>query len=117
MIELNISGRGVIELERLVCDVNGKLAVDGQLKEGVSRILSDLRDRLQIHLITADTHSRQDSIDHQLNIHSTRLVPGQESQQKAEFVRSLGADMVVPDIYAALELFEKPLHMVATLTK
>ena len=29
----------------------------------------------------------------------------------------LAADIIVPDIYAALELFEKPLRMVATLRK
>jgi len=34
MIELTIPRRGELTLEHLVCDVNGTLAVDGQLPDG-----------------------------------------------------------------------------------
>ena len=79
MIELNIPGRGVIQLEHLVSDVNGTLAIDGQLAEGLPRLLTNLRDRLKIHLLTADTHRRQDQIDQQLNLQAVRIQPGEES--------------------------------------
>lgn len=158
MIELNIPGRGVIQIEHLVCDVNGTLAVDGLLIEGVARALRGLRDRLQIHLLTADTHGRQAQIDQQLGLQAVRIrpgsQPGDEAAQKAQFLQRLGAervaaigqgandaamlqaarlgicvlsregvavetllaaDIFVPDILSALELFEKPLRIVATL--
>jgi len=95
MIELNIPGRGLIELEHLVCDVNGTLALDGQLLDGMARALTDLRDRLQLHLLTADTHRRQELIDRQLNVNAVRIQPGEESQQKADYVRRLGAEHVI----------------------
>jgi P-type E1-E2 ATPase len=95
MIELNIPGRGVVQLEHLVSDVNGTLATDGQLLEGMSRILTGLQDRLQVHLLTADTHGRQALIDRQLNLQAVRIQPGDERQQKAEYVRRLGAERVV----------------------
>ena len=156
MIELNIPGRGFIQLEHLVTDVNGTLAVDGQLIDGLVRDVRHLRDRLEIHLLTADTHGRQAAIDMQLGLQATRIPPGNEAEQKAEFVRRLGADRVVaigqgandagmlkqaalgicvqstegvavetllaadifvPDIFAALQLLEKPLRIVATLRK
>lgn len=156
MIELNIPGRGQIELEHLVCDVNGTLAVDGTLQEGLVRLLSAVQDRLNLHLLTADTHGRQEIIDHQLNLSAVRVQPGEEGQQKAEYVRRLGAarvvaigqgandagmlreaalgicvfspegvavdtlvaaDLIMPDIISALELFEKPLRIVASLRK
>ena len=156
MIELNIPGRGTIKLHHLVCDVNGTLAVDGQLHEGLPRLLMALQDRLTVHLLTADTHGKQVIIDQQLNLQAVRVQPGKEAEQKAEFVRQLNAaevaaigqgandaamlkaaaigigilsaegiagetilaaDLVVPNIYAALELFEKPLRIVATLRK
>ena len=156
MIELRIPGRGRVELEHLVCDVNGTLAVDGQLFNGLARMLVALRDRLELHLLTADTHGRQGIIDQQLNLQAVRLQPGDEAFQKAAYVRNLGAhgavaigqgandagllkeaalgicvfspegvavetllaaDLVVPDIFAALELLEKPLRIVATLRK
>jgi P-type E1-E2 ATPase len=95
MIEVNIPGRGIIQLEHLVSDVNGTLAVDGRLPEGLGRILNNLQDRLEVHLLTADTHGRQNQIDRQLNLHAVRIQPGKESNQKAEYVRRLGADCVM----------------------
>jgi len=95
MIELNIPGRGTIQLEHLVCDVNGTLAVDGQLPEGLPRALKSLRDRLEVHLLTADTHGRQNVIDLQLGLKAVRIQPGNEALQKAEYVRRLGAEHVV----------------------
>jgi soluble P-type ATPase len=95
MIELNIPGRGLIRLQHLVCDVNGTLAVDGQLPDGVKQKLSVLRDRLSLHLLTADTHGKQDFIDHQLNLKSARIQPGNEVEQKAAYIEQLGADSCV----------------------
>jgi P-type E1-E2 ATPase len=95
MIELNIPGRGLVQLHHLVCDVNGTLAVDGQLLENVKLGLSTLRDRLTLHLLTADTHGRQETIDRQLNIKAVRIQPGEEATQKANYVEQLGADTVV----------------------
>lgn len=95
MIELNIPGRGLIQLEHLVCDVNGTLAVDGQLLEGVKQRLSVLRDRLSLHLLTADTHGKQNTIDQQLNLKAVRIQPGNEDEQKAQYIRQLGAETVV----------------------
>lgn len=156
MIELNIPGRGIITLEYLVSDVNGTLAIDGQLIEGVGRSLAGLRDRLEIHLLTADTHGRQALIDQQLGLQARHISPGNEGEKKADYVRKLGADrvialgqgandaamldaaaigicvlspegsatqtflaadLVVPDIFKALELLERPLRMVASLRR
>jgi P-type E1-E2 ATPase len=156
MIELNIPGRGIIKLEHCVFDVNGTLALDGQLYDGLARRINMLRDRLEIHLLTADTHGRQVIIDQQLNLKAVRVVEGYEAEQKAEYVKKLdpdkvvaigqgandaamlkvaaigislvskegiatetllAADILVPDIYSAFELLEKPLRIVATLRK
>jgi P-type E1-E2 ATPase len=95
MIELNIPGRGILQLQHLVCDVNGTLALDGQLLEGMVWTLTALRDRLTLHLLTADTHGRQELIDQQLGLRAVRIQPGDEAGQKAEYVRALGAETVV----------------------
>ena len=84
-----------MQLQHLVCDVNGTLAVDGQLPDGLGRALTALRDRLAIHLLTADTHGRQHIIDQQLNLQAVRIQPGQEAQQKAEYIQRLSAASVV----------------------
>ncbi len=157
MIELTIPGRGELRIQHLVTDVNGTLAVDGQLIDGLVKRITALRDRISVKMITADTHGRQFSIDQQLDLTAVRLIPDRnEAEQKAEFVRGLGAehvvaigqgandaamlkeaalgicvmsregvavetllaaDIVVPDIFAALELLEKPMRILATLRK
>jgi P-type E1-E2 ATPase len=95
MIELTIPGRDSIRLEHLVCDVNGTLALDGKLMDGVARALGGLRDRLQVHLLTADTHGQQSAIDGQLGLTAVRIPAGGEAEAKAAYVRSLGAQAVV----------------------
>ncbi|NMB55762.1 MAG: HAD family hydrolase [Leptolinea sp.] len=90
MIDLTIPGMGNVQILHLVLDVNGTLAVDGTLLEGMPRALASLAGRLQIHLITADTHGHKDEIDRILGIESIRLQPGGETAQKARFVRELG---------------------------
>ncbi len=94
MIEINIPGRDAIGLKHLVLDVNGTLAVDGVVIEGVTRRINALRDRLEIHLLTANTFNRQDSIDHQLGLRAFRLTPGDETTQKTDFVKRLGNQAV-----------------------
>ena len=95
MIELNIPGRGTLQLEHLVSDVNGTLAIDGQLQEGLAKALKQLGDRLKIHLLTADTHGRQYIIDEQVGVRGVRVQPGNEAEQKAAYVRRLGVEHVV----------------------
>jgi len=95
MIELIIPGRGQIQIEHLVSDVNGTLALDGRLLEGVARVLTTLMKRLKIHLLTADTHGQQDKIDRQLGLNAIRIPPGGEAEAKAKYVRQLGPSSVV----------------------
>ena len=95
MIELKIPGRGELRLQHLVSDVNGTLAVDGVLIDGLPKRIAQLRDRLSVHLLTADTHGRQAVIDEQLNLSAVRVQPGNEAAQKADYVRNLGAESVI----------------------
>jgi soluble P-type ATPase len=95
MIELDVPGRGILRLQHLVSDVNGTLAVDGRLIDGAARGLLALSDRLQLHLLTADTQGRQHAIDRQLGLQAVRIPAGGEADAKAAYVRSLGSESVV----------------------
>ena len=95
MIKISIPGLGDYRLEHLVMDVNGTLAVDGKLVNGVPARISSLREQIAIHLLTADTHGLQATIDQQLGLIATRITPGDESAQKSDYVRRLGSESVV----------------------
>jgi P-type E1-E2 ATPase len=90
-LTLDIPGHGPLELRHLVLDLNGTVALDGELLPGVAERMDMLRDRLVVYLITADTHGQGTTTAHQLDIELHRLAPGQEAQQKGDFVHQLGA--------------------------
>ena len=156
MIELDIPGRGVLQLHHLVSDVNGTLAIDGELLPGVAEGLRAIGQKLEIHLLTADTYGRQAEIDQALGLSAVRIPPGRESEAKASYVSKLGAhrvaalgqgandagmldvaglgicvlspegtageavraaDVLVPDIAAALGLLQNPRRLAATLRR
>lgn len=156
MLELNIPGWGELQFQHIVLDVNGTLALDGTLIEGVARRIGSLRNILDVHLLTANTHGRQAAIDQMLGLQATILQPGDEARQKKGYIQNLGAartiaigqgandalmlrearlgicilsveglatetllaaDLLMPDIHSALDLFEKPIRLIASLRK
>ncbi|MBN1317160.1 MAG: HAD hydrolase family protein [Anaerolineales bacterium] len=99
MIEIDIPGNRTMRLEHLVLDVNGTLALDGVLLDGVAEQLHELRCLLTVHMLTADTHGRQKEINDRLGMQAT-ILPGSSPQftqrsQKAAYVERLGVDSVV----------------------
>lgn len=79
-------------MRHVLLDVNGTIALDGRLIEGVSERLDRLGERVKFHLVTADTHGRQSELDTQLGAEALRVDRGQERAQKADLVRQLGPE-------------------------
>jgi P-type E1-E2 ATPase len=94
MIKIDVPGRGTYRLEHVVLDVNGTIAIEGQLVEGVVERVNRLRKPLEIHVVTADTRGRQAIIEAELGITATRIAPRNEAGQKASLVRWLRAKSV-----------------------
>lgn len=95
MIRLVIPGRIPLEIHYLVSDVNGTLAVDGLLMEGIRESISAIADQVDIHLLTADTNGTGKDIARVLGVKFSVLKPGREQEQKAEFIQKLGSKKVV----------------------
>jgi P-type E1-E2 ATPase len=95
MIEIEIPGWVTCRFQHLVLDVNGTIAKDGKLLPGVQELLTELRTHLDIHLITADTHGNQDSIDRSLGLAAIRIPFQNQAKAKRDYVERLGADTVV----------------------
>jgi soluble P-type ATPase len=95
MIELDIPGRGILRINYIVFDVNGTLAVDGNLISGIDKMIFRLQKLVKIYLITANTHGKQKFIDNELGINATILKKGDEINQKKEFVENLSAASVI----------------------
>ena len=56
MIKVDIPGRESLELDNLVLDFNGTIAVDGRILENIKKPLTELSKLINIYVITADTY-------------------------------------------------------------
>lgn len=102
-MRIAIPGREPFDLEHLVCDLNGTLAEDGLMLDGVIGRLVQLGSSLSLHLLTADTHGTAAQIVDQL--HHAFVAAGVPPALKCErvhtgadkerYVQGLGAERVV----------------------
>jgi P-type E1-E2 ATPase len=95
MLEIDVPSRGVLRLERLVLDVNGALALDGQLVPAAYERLAKLSEKLDLWLVSADTQGTLVELADVLQIKWRLLQKGNEATQKAALVGELGAERVV----------------------
>lgn len=90
MITIDISGRKQLQIEHLVLDFNGTLAVDGNLIDGVKERLQELSGKLNVHVVTADTFG---TVTNQLKGIACRIkILEKETQdkQKKNYIKQLG---------------------------
>ncbi len=97
MLHIPIPGGDDLLLNHLVCDINGTLAVDGQMNTPIRERVSTLSVQLQVHLLSADTYGTlQQLVDEfrQAGV-SVRMERVTRGEEKATYVRALGPEQVV----------------------
>ena len=95
MFEINIPGRGSYRIDNLVFDVNGTIAVDGNLIGEVAARMADLSSMFDVYVITAGTHGRLTDIESRLGIKARKIDPSKEAEQKQDFVEKLGKESTI----------------------
>lgn len=94
MIDIIIPGYTAFSFRHLVLDVNGTIAEDGKLLPGVGERLDALRSKLDIHLVTADTHGTQAILNEELRLTAFRIPQQNQAQAKLAYIEHLGKDSV-----------------------
>ncbi len=118
MLKTEIPGRETVILHHLVLDYNGTIARDGILIEEVKDCLEALRDALQIHILTADTHGnvRMQCKDLPAEIHT--FPTGNAADFKESFVTGLGAGVVcLGNGFNDVKMFEAATLAIAILDR
>jgi len=95
MITVDIPGFKSFQFHHLVLDVNGTIAKDGHLIEGTLPLLETLREKLKIHLVTADTHGKQEAINSALAIQAVIIPVESQVKAKLDYIERLDADTVI----------------------
>jgi len=91
MLEINLPSRGQLAVRHLVLDLNGTLAEDGALIDGVAERLHRLADQVKVHVITADTHGDAAELLAGLPVDLEVLPDHQQDLAKQRYVRTLSA--------------------------
>ncbi|HYF93720.1 MAG TPA: ATPase P [Symbiobacteriaceae bacterium] len=95
MLELAIPGRTTLRVAHLVLDYNGTLALDGNLLPGVADRVSALAERLDVHVITADTFGLAAVELGHLPVTLQIIGAGDQARAKLALIESLGAERVI----------------------
>lgn len=95
MIEIAIPGYKTLQLEHLVLDYNGTLAVDGEVLPGVKDALKGLAEEVQIHILTADTFGKVRSRIEDLPCELSILPVDNQDRGKLEYVKRLGPEHTI----------------------
>jgi len=95
MNEITIPNFATLQLQHIVLDYNGTIAEDGVLKESVQRVINELCENFTIHIITADTFGSVAKKSENLDISLKILSSNDHTQEKAEYIQTLGAQNCV----------------------
>jgi len=68
VIEITIPGKGNYTIKNVVLDLNGTIAVDGNILEGVKEKVTILSQKLDIFLVTADTNKNAERLARDLPV-------------------------------------------------
>jgi soluble P-type ATPase len=95
MISIEIPGWGNLEIENVVFDLNGTLAVDGALIPEVKEKIHALSGKVKIFILTADIHGTASAEIQDLKAELMK-VPGEDSKTgKLKFLRTLRPEATV----------------------
>lgn len=90
MICLDIPGAGKKEIQHIVFDYNGTIAIDGFLIPGVKEAIRSLSGRVACHVITADTFGFVTQQVSGIDCEVVIIPPGDQAQSKLDFIEKLG---------------------------
>lgn len=83
-VSVPIPGRGELQLEHLLLDVNGTLTNRGALTADVEPRIASLREVLDIRLVSADTFGTLDAIAQRLRVGAVRAATGEDKLRVLE---------------------------------
>ncbi len=95
MWQIEIPSRGSFNIENVLFDFNGTLAVDGKLLPAVRRQLTRLAEILRIYVFTADTFGRAKEELSGLPLILKIAAAEDQRRQKLDFLRELGAEKTI----------------------
>ncbi len=94
-MDVDIPGVGLLQLQNVVFDLNGTLAVDGKISALVRECIQNLSRKFHVVIASSDIHHTLAALAKDLDVEYHILTQGEIAPQKAALVRALGAKQTV----------------------
>ena len=118
MMDIEIPGREKLVLKTLLLDYNGTIAADGILLPALSERIKELRRRLSVKLLTADTYGSVRSQCDALGIEISTFPREGAAGCKAEIASSCGGGVVsLGNGFNDIPMFDASLLSIAVLDR
>jgi soluble P-type ATPase len=95
MIAIDIPGWGNLEIQNIVCDLNGTLAEDGKMLLGVKKKINTLSEKVKVYILTADTQGTANEEIQELQAELVRIPEKNSKSGKLEFFKTLRPEATV----------------------
>ncbi len=95
MIHIHIPGAGEKQIAHVVFDYNGTIAQDGILISGVKEGLQAFSDKVEFHVITADTFGFVKKEVSGIDCSITIIPETDQAEAKLDFIRQLGPNQTL----------------------
>ena len=95
MLKIEIPNYKTLELEYLVLDYNGTIALDGEIRDSVREQLITLSKELEIYVLTADTHGTAKKMCEGLPLKIQTFPTDGALDEKLAVVEGLGEDRCI----------------------
>jgi len=95
MIRIDIPGFSGVEIVHAVFDFNGTIACEGKVDNETIQLLRRLQEKVDIHILTADTYGLVEEALKDYTFHIHILSESAESEQKAAYVEELNTSKVI----------------------
>lgn len=95
MLNITIPGVGELAIKQVVFDFNGTLATDGKLRPSLAPLLTQLKPKAKLYVLSADTYRSVQSECADLGLEVRVLSSKNGAAEKRAFVRECGAETTV----------------------
>lgn len=92
MLIYDIPGRGNIEIENVIFDYNGTIAVNGEILEGVKSLLLELKKYVNIYILTADTYGTVEKECNGIDVKVLTFPQKNAGKSKRDIVEKIGGE-------------------------
>ena len=118
MLEYNIPGREKLVIENLCLDYNGTIANNGELISGAKEKILELKNKLNIFVLTADTYHTVEKQCEELGITIKTFDKEGAALCKEEIITSLGKNTAAfGNGFNDIQMFDKAVLGVAVIEK